>query len=179
MLLSVPITLDLRFQGCTAILRQSQQLLSYGLQNKLTDLCFAKCLGPALICGDFSKGLGAAVAAKATADLAGLLATDEVSPPDPEALFEATEVVVSRTEGHLQSVKLQLCEWYAVEAIKRKLVAVRRYKKEKREEITDLIWAWVKAYTLKDLEKRRGELMKALYKDEQEYLCKNCQPKEL
>ena len=35
----------------------------------LTDLCFYNCPQPSLICGDFSKGLGAAVVAQAAKDL--------------------------------------------------------------------------------------------------------------
>ena len=42
------------------------------IAEQLTDLAFYDCPEPALIVGDFSKGLGAAVAAKAAADLAGL-----------------------------------------------------------------------------------------------------------
>jgi MULE transposase domain len=41
------------------------------IANQLTDLIFYDCPEPKLIIGDFSKGLGAAVAAKAIADLAG------------------------------------------------------------------------------------------------------------
>jgi hypothetical protein len=46
--------------------------------EQLTDLAFySNCLKAALICSNFSKGLGAAVAAKATANLAGLKLIDE------------------------------------------------------------------------------------------------------
>jgi hypothetical protein len=107
--------------------------------EQLTDLAFYDYPEAALICGDFSKGLGAAVAAKATADLAGTEPTDEVLPQDPAALLEATEVIVGEVTNKALAVKLQLCEWHAVEAIKRKLVAVGRYKKERREKIVDLI----------------------------------------
>lgn len=88
-----------------------------------------------MIVSAFSKGLGVAVAAKATADLAGLPPTVEVSLPDPEA----TEVAVSEAKGNPQPVKLQLCKWHAVEAIKQRLEAARRYKKEKHEETVDQI----------------------------------------
>ena len=49
-------------------------------------------------------------------------------------------------------MKLQLCEWHAVEAIKRRLVAASQYKKEQQEEIIDIIWAWVKALIVNNLE---------------------------
>jgi hypothetical protein len=141
------------------------------ISEQLTNLAFLDCPEPALICSNFSKGLGAAVAAKATADLAGLPPTDEVKQDrDPLALLEATNVVVREDIGGPELIKLQLCEWHAVEAIKRKLVAVGRYKKDYREELVNMIWAWVKAPTAEDLSKRRGELLKALHVEEQRYI---------
>jgi hypothetical protein len=53
------------------------------ISEQLTDLAFYDCPEAALICGDFSKGLGAAVAAKATSDLAKTPPTDEALPQDP------------------------------------------------------------------------------------------------
>jgi hypothetical protein len=101
------------------------------IATQLTELCFKKCLELALIYGDFSKGLGAAIAAKATADLAGLPPMDKALPQqDPVALLEATEVVIGEATGKPQPTKLQLCEWHALKAIKRKLVAASQYKKE-------------------------------------------------
>jgi hypothetical protein len=61
--------------------------------RQLTKLVFYNCPEPDLIVGDFSKGLGAAVAAKAAADLAGLEPSDEVQKDLPE-FPEATEVIV-------------------------------------------------------------------------------------
>jgi hypothetical protein len=46
--------------------------------EQVTDLAFSNCPKPALIIGDFSKGLGAAVAAKATANLDRIALIDEV-----------------------------------------------------------------------------------------------------
>jgi hypothetical protein len=48
------------------------------VSKQITNLAFSDCPESALICGDFSKGLGAAVVAKATADLARLPPIDEV-----------------------------------------------------------------------------------------------------
>jgi MULE transposase domain len=104
------------------------------IAEQLTDLVFYDCPEPALIVGDFSKGLGAAVAAKATADLAGLEPTDECLAPEDD-LLEAVDVVV----GESTRIRLQLCEWHAIEAIKRRFIAVGRYTKEKREELMSLV----------------------------------------
>jgi len=107
--------------------------------EQLTDLAFYDCPEPTLIYGDFSKGLGAAVAAKATSDLAGTAPTDKVLPQEPSSIFEATEVIVGEATSNPSPMKLQLCEWHAVKAIKRRLVVVGRYKKDQREKIIDLI----------------------------------------
>jgi hypothetical protein len=63
------------------------------IAEQLTDLVFYNCPEPALIVRDFSKGLGAAVAAKATTDLAGLEPTDECLALDND-LLKAVDVVV-------------------------------------------------------------------------------------
>ena len=53
-------------------------------------------LSRALIVSGFSKGLGTVVAAKATVDLARLLAMDKVLLIDPAMLLEVTKAVVSK-----------------------------------------------------------------------------------
>jgi hypothetical protein len=79
--------------------------------EQLTDLAFYGDWPKAtLICSNFLKGLGAAVGAKATADLARLEAIDEVLPLDPTAILEATEVVVGEATSNTKPIKLQLCE---------------------------------------------------------------------
>jgi len=105
------------------------------IAEQLTELAFYDCPEPALIIEDFSKGLGAAVAAKAKADLAESGLADVLIRQEDLDFLDATEVVV----GEGQRVKLQLCEWHAIQAIKRRLVAARRYPKEQREEIIEKI----------------------------------------
>jgi hypothetical protein len=53
--------------------------------------------------------------------------------------LEATDVVVKEDIDGLELIKLQLCEWHAVEAIKRKLVAIGWYKKDRWEELVNMI----------------------------------------
>ena len=48
------------------------------ISEQLTEYIFYDCPEPAIIVGDFSKGLGAAVAAKAAADLASKEASDDI-----------------------------------------------------------------------------------------------------
>jgi hypothetical protein len=85
--------------------------------DQLSDLAFNDCPEAAVIVGDFSKGLGAACAAKAAVDLGLTVITDEalVCPPErDEEVPKAVEVVVHEALGKLQHVYLQLCEWHAV-----------------------------------------------------------------
>jgi MULE transposase domain len=94
--------------------------------NQLTNLAFYDCPKPAVIVGDFSKGLRAACAAKAALDLSLTEIIEEplVCPPEQdEEILEAAQVVVYEELGSPQTVSLQLCEWHAVQAIKKRLVS--------------------------------------------------------
>jgi hypothetical protein len=64
---------------------------------------------------------------------------------------------------------LQYCDWHAVENVMKRL-ADKGYKKEDREELRDLLWRFVKAYTQKELQKRRLELYLKLKEGEIRYL---------
>ena len=110
--------------------------------DQLSDLAFYDCPEAAVIVGDFAKGLGAACAAKAAVDLGLTKITEEplVCLPDQDKeMLEAAQVIVHEELGMPQTVSLQLCEWHAVQAIRRRLVAARRYTKERREELTSMI----------------------------------------
>jgi hypothetical protein len=85
--------------------------------EQLSDLAFNDCPEAAVIVGDFSKGLGAACAAKAAVDLGLTDITEEalVCPLErDEELPEAAEVVVNEASGKPQHILLQLCKWHAV-----------------------------------------------------------------
>ena len=76
-----------------------------------------------------------------------------------------------------ESIALQLCEWHAAEAIKRRLVHAGKYTKETREGLVDLINGWIKA-PLNQVEEARKKLLNELHKKEREYLTSYYQPKE-
>jgi hypothetical protein len=75
------------------------------ITEQLTDLAFYDCPKLAIIVRDFSKGLGAAVVAKATTDLASIKPTNECMALEDD-LLKAKEVVV----GESTRILLQLCE---------------------------------------------------------------------
>jgi MULE transposase-like protein len=151
--------------------------------DQLSDLAFYDCPEAAVVVGDFSKGLGAAMAAKAAVDLGLTEIIDKplICPADKdEELPEAAEVVVHEglNHGEPQRVLLQLCEWHAVAAIKRRLIAAGKYTKERRDELISIIWDWVKAPSIKELDKCRSTLLQTLDSKEAKYIQSYYQPKE-
>ena len=72
----------------------SESAKSFQFANEcLTDLCFYNCPQPSLIYGDFSKGLGAAVAKQAAKELAQSRQTDE------DGFVDIDVVVIKEEEG--------------------------------------------------------------------------------
>ena len=89
------------------------------ISEQLTEYIFYDCPEPRIITGNFSKGLGAAIAAKAAADLAGKEASDDLHQLANDSGFpEASKVLIENESGVTQQVFLQLCKFHAVEAIK-------------------------------------------------------------
>jgi hypothetical protein len=113
--------------------------------DQLSDLVFYDCPKAAVVVRDFSKGLGAVMAVKAAVDLS---LTKVIKEPlvcladQDEELPKAVEVIVHEELDHRQPqhVLLQLCEWHAVATIKRRLIAARKYTKERRDELISIIW---------------------------------------
>ena len=68
--------------------------------------------------------------------------------------------VVIKTKG--ERTRLQLCEWHAIEAIKKRLIHSGRYSKETRFVLIDLINRWIKASDLEALETARTTLLSRL-----------------
>jgi hypothetical protein len=76
-----------------------------------------------------------------------------------------------------EAVILQFCDWHAAEAIKRKLIA-KGYGKERRDDLINLMWAWIKAPDLDALKDARDKFILNLDVSEKEYLTGWYQPKE-
>jgi hypothetical protein len=147
--------------------------------DQLTDLCFYDCPEARVICGDFSKGLGAAIALKAKADVEEDDGNEFLDPHQTVDLLEGNTIVVDVQVGcEGQRTILQLCEWHAIEAIKRRLIHSGGYSKEARESLTDLLNKWVKANTVDEMIDARKALLSQLRKGERDYLTEFYQPKE-
>lgn len=77
----------------------------------------------------------------------------------------------------LPNTTLQLCDWHAVQNI-RKRCAEKRYTKEEREIINRQVWTWIKAGTATSLETAQAELFALLQEDEVTYIRDNWLPKK-
>jgi hypothetical protein len=72
---------------------------------------------------------------------------------------------------------LQFCEWHAADNMKKRL-ASKRYKKEERKVIMDLVWKYLWSATEQTLEENRIALKNSMKTAEVEYLEKYWVPKE-
>jgi MULE transposase domain len=72
---------------------------------------------------------------------------------------------------------LQFCEWHAAENVRRRL-ATQRYKKDDRDVIMDLVWAYIWSETELELEKNRTAMKAAMKPADQEYIDRHWRPKE-
>ena len=128
----------------------------------------------AVIYADFTKGLGASIAAQALCD-----AKEEDEAVQQRRLKPRELPDVSALQlGSGEETILQLCEWHAAKAIQRRLVHAGKYSKERREGLTDLVNAWIRALTEDNVKKTQEVLLKALEPAERKYLIDYYQPKE-
>jgi len=174
----------------------------------LQDYFFYDCPGFAVLAGDFGTGLSAGFAQKAAEDtreaerqLAHKGKQNQVETVPDELQLEYYPLPTARPEYEPDSqtiiidndwvraieptviginqerVILQFCTWHGVEAIKRRLIA-KGYTKERREDINNLIWEWIKAPDFDTLEDARNKLISRLNISDKEYLVGWYQPKE-
>ena len=69
-----------------------------------------------------------------------------------------------------ERTRLQLYEWHAIKAIKKRLIHSGRYSKETRLVLVNLINRWIKAPDLEALETTRKTLLSRLQCQERDYL---------
>jgi hypothetical protein len=73
---------------------------------------------------------------------------------------------------------LQFCEWHAAQNVKKRL-ATQRYKKEEREAIMLLVWAYIWSASEEQLEERRSIMLAAMRPLERTYIETHWKPKEV
>jgi hypothetical protein len=112
------------------------------VSRELTKYVFYDCPEAVVICADFTKGLGASIVARALRD-----AREEDKAVQQHRLKprELPDVSVLQLESGKEETILQLCEWHAAKAIQWRLVHTRKYSKERREGLTNLVNAWIRA----------------------------------
>ncbi|KAL2043479.1 hypothetical protein N7G274_003786 [Stereocaulon virgatum] len=106
---------------------------------------YDSCLGPAVILGDFAAGLTAAMAMRQRLNVSGV---------GKEVVYELT----AKLDEAGSSLFLQLCNWHAAEAIKKRLIR-EGYSKDNRDEPVDKIWKWIKSPTIPDIATNRQSLL--------------------
>ena len=135
------------------------------IKSCLQDLVFHdRCPGPAVIIGDFSAGLTAA-----------MLSKQKIS--RSEAGMDIAMELEQNVDSLGSSVKLQLCCWHAAEAVKKRLT-VEGYPKDIKVLLNTLIWKWIKAPTMSSLIEARSELINQLRPKEADYLVNFYRPRE-
>lgn len=119
---------------------------------QLAELVWYDCPPPQVVLGDQSKGLTAAMAAYQGG-------------PD---------------RGHQDRNEqiLQLCECHVAQNFKKRLLDSGNYTKERREELSRLVWDYIQSRDETQLEERRGKLLAELREPEHLYLKNNWQSKE-
>ena len=122
------------------------------------------CRGPAVILGDFAAGLTAAMVARRQLSIA-------------EAGMEVAYELAARLDEAGNEVFLQLCNWHAAEAIKKRL-SREGYPIDPRRELIDQIWKWIKSETMLELATNRRKLLDGLRAKEQAYFISYYQPRE-
>jgi hypothetical protein len=174
----------------------------------LQDYFFYDCPGFAVLAGDFGSGLSAGFAQKAAEDTREAkrqlaykgkqiqwedvpeeLQIDDYPLPTARPEYEPDSQTIIVNTDWVRAVEptvvtinqekaiLQYCTWHGAEAIKRRLIA-KGYTKERREDINNLIWEWIKAPDFDTLEEARDKLILSLNNNEKEYLVGWYQPKE-
>jgi len=111
------------------------------VNTQLKELMFYDRSGPAVIVGDFSKDLDAAMARcggqARQADREKEVNKDVEA--DREEMSEGSRLSFKAPVKMKEDCILQLCEWHAVEAIKKRLVVADQYTKDRREELSNYI----------------------------------------
>src|SRR6266487_2143327 len=174
----------------------------------LQDYYFYDCPGFAVLAGDFGSGLSAGFAQKAAEDTREVekqlahkgkqnqlenvpdeLQLDDYPLPTARPEYEPDSQTIIVDTDWVRAVEptvvtinqekaiLQFCTWHGAEAIKRRLIT-KGYTKERRDNINNLIWEWIKAPDFDTLEEARDKLIFSLNNSDKEYLVGWYQPKE-
>ena len=147
---------------------ESESTAAFLFMNEcMKDLFFYdNCRGPAVLLGDFAAGLTAAMMRKRvnvlsmSEDLRGTVA---------QAGMDMAWELSSQMDELGSDCILQLCCWHAAEAIKKRLTR-EGYPLEKRKELADMVWGWIKSDTIDAVERNRGILLDNLHQKDQNYL---------
>ena len=98
-------------------------------------------------------------------------------PPCRTIIGDQAAGLVAAIPMVLPKANLQICDWHAVEAMKRRF-RTSEYKKDKVDELSDLCWSHIESPTSYDLEKDRHCLIDELRQAKKTYVLETWQPKK-
>ena len=91
--------------------------------------------------------------------------------------MEVAYELAARLDEAGNEVFLQLCNWHAAEAIKKRLTR-EGYPMDPKAELVDHVWKWIKSETMLELATNRRKILDSLRVKEQAYFISYYQPKE-
>ena len=89
---------------------------------------------------------------------------------DEEEMSEELRLSFKASVKMKKDCILQLCEWHAVKAIKKRLVVADQYIKKRWKKLSNYIWDWMKSFIITVLKKQWEHLLMKLKTSEREYL---------
>ncbi|KAI9760481.1 MAG: hypothetical protein M1840_002409 [Geoglossum simile] len=132
------------------------------VHEQLTKLIFYVCPLPHAVAGDFAAGLPAAMATTKEQVAFRIIEKKEGEKANEEETEAVAKVRQQMTSREIGNCFLQICEWHAVQAIRKRLTITGGYPGEWKDLIIDLVWSWIKSPTEKDLKERREQLLAAV-----------------
>jgi hypothetical protein len=176
-------------------------------QEQMQKHVFWCCRQASVVIGDFAAGLAKTFADKALQDAKEAQKTGRQLPlPPPHARMTSLEVADSNNDSDSDSgsdipsdtivvdptftapdifvtpiggiTTLQLCEWHAGKAMRKRLVKDKKYSNQKAKEIMTLLWAWIKCEDLDEVDRARRKLLAKLRASDRKYVQRYYQPKE-
>ena len=114
------------------------------------------CRGPAVLLGDFAAGLTAAMTKRQNLTIS-------------EAGVEIAWRLTAEVDKAGNDCILQLCNWHAAEAIKKRLTKAG-YPAEAKKPLASAVWTWINSPTVSDIAINRQTLCEKLHIKESDYV---------
>jgi hypothetical protein len=98
-------------------------------------------------------------------------------PPPRVCISDQAAGLLASIPSAMPYTRIQLCDWHASQNIKKRL-ADKRYTKEERNALNDLVWNYIKSLTQAELAENRAKLYEKLKDSDIDYIKNNWVPRE-